>query len=66
MTYPKSSQAINKPKTHKNKTKRNSKTPKQRDPICSKIPRTTSGKAKEEKRGEGDVALGLKTLMLAP
>jgi len=28
MTYPKSSQAINKPKTHKNKINRNSKTPK--------------------------------------
>jgi len=27
MTFPKSSQTINKPKTHKNKTKRNSKTP---------------------------------------
>jgi hypothetical protein len=57
MTYPRSSQPINKPKTHKNKTKRKPKTSKQRDPIHSKIPRTTSGKAKEEKKEEKEMLL---------
>jgi len=60
MTYPKSSQTINKPKTHKNKINKNSKNPLNKETQFTELqqdPKNHKWKGKRRKGREGNVAL---------